>query len=317
MVFILQPARDPAGFARADDPPVNFHHRHDFRRRASDETFVRVEQIVTRQVRLGHLQAGFFGQFNHRLPRDAVERARRQRRREHRAVFHDEQIVARAFGHEPFRVQHDSLLNAGVVCLDFGEDVVEIIQRLDGRVERVVQIARRRHRNEVQAALVIFRRIKLDFVRDDDDRWTFATLRVQTERAHAARHHQPDITVADFIFPAGLDDRTRDLRGRHRNFKQDGFGRIKQPVNVLLEFEHAAVISANALKNPITIKQAVIEDRNLRITLVVIFAINKNFHFRINADYWKNPAEANLNLTGRRRRKETHFNKIRNPTRSS
>jgi hypothetical protein len=61
----------------------------------------------------------------------------------------------------------------------------------------------------------------------------------------------------------------------------------------------------------------VIEDRNLRGALVVIFAINKNFHFRINAAYWKKPAEANLNLTGRRRRKETHFNKIRNPTRSS
>jgi len=30
--------------------------------------------------------------------------------------------------------------------------------------------------------------------------------------------------------------------------------------------------------------------------LVVIFAIIKNFHFRINAGYLKKPAEANLNL---------------------
>jgi putative aminopeptidase FrvX len=65
---------------------------------------------------------------------------------------------------------------------------------------------------------------------------------------------------------------------------------------VLLEFEHAAVIGANALKNPVTIKQTVIEDRNLRGALIVIFAINKNFHFSINAAYWKNPADANLNL---------------------
>ena len=65
---------------------------------------------------------------------------------------------------------------------------------------------------------------------------------------------------------------------------------------MLLEFEHAAVIGANALKNPVAVKQAVIEDRNLRIPLVVIFAINKNFHFRINAAYWKKPVEANVNL---------------------
>jgi hypothetical protein len=58
------------------------------------------------------------------------------------------------------------------------------------------------------------------------------------------------------------------------------------------------VIGANALKNPVTVKQPVIEDRNLRIPLVVIFAINKNFHFRINAGYRKKPAEANLNLNG-------------------
>jgi urease beta subunit len=56
------------------------------------------------------------------------------------------------------------------------------------------------------------------------------------------------------------------------------------------------MIGANALKNPVTIKQPVIEDRNLRGALIVIFAINKNFHFRINAAYGKKPAEANVNL---------------------
>ena len=65
---------------------------------------------------------------------------------------------------------------------------------------------------------------------------------------------------------------------------------------MLLEFEHAAVIGANALKNPIAVKQAVIEDRNLRLPLVEIFAINENFHFRIKTDYQKNGVEANVNL---------------------
>jgi hypothetical protein len=56
------------------------------------------------------------------------------------------------------------------------------------------------------------------------------------------------------------------------------------------------MIGANALKNPVTIKQPVIEDRNLRGALIVIFAINKNFHFRISAAYCKKPVEANVNL---------------------
>jgi hypothetical protein len=39
-----------------------------------------------------------------------------------------------------------------------------------------------------------------------------------------------------------------------------------------------------------------IEDRNLRGALVVIFAINENFHFRIKTDYQKIEVEANVNL---------------------
>jgi len=62
----------------------------------------------------------------------------------------------------------------------------------------------------------------------------------------------------------------------------------KTAVNVFLEFEHTAMIGANALKNSVAVKQAVIEDGNFRVVFVVIFAINKNFHFRINAGYGKN-----------------------------
>ncbi len=295
MVILLQPARDGSRLARADDPAVNLHHRNQFRARAGQETFVRVEQIVARQVRLGHLQAGFLRQLNHRLPRDAVKRARRERRREQRAVLHDEQVVAGAFGHEPFRVQHHRLLDAGVVRLDLGEDVVEIIQRLDGRVQRAVQIARRRHGHDFHAALVKFRRIKLDFVRDDDDRRTFAASRIQTERAHAARHHEPDIAVAQSIFPAGLDGRLHELGVRHREFEQNRLGGTKQPVNVFLELEHAAMISADALKNAVAVKQPVIEHGHLRVALAVIFAVNENFH-QCRQGYWKKRGEANVNL---------------------
>ena len=141
-----------------------------------------------------------------------------------------------------------------------------------------MQIAHRRHGHNVHALPVQLRRIKLDFVGDDDDRRALAASRVQTQRAHTARHHEPDVAVADFIFPAGPDDRVHDFRVRHRDFEQDGFCGTEQPVNVLLELEHAAVVGADAFEDPVAVKQAVVEDRNLRVAFVMVFAVNENFH---------------------------------------
>jgi len=234
--------------------------------------------VVARQVRFGHFQAGGLRQLDHRLPRDAVKRARRQWRREQRAVFHNEQIVAGAFGHETFGVEHDGFFAAAVVRLDLGEDVVEIIQRLDGRVERAVQVARRRHGDDVQPALVIRRRIKLDLVRDDDDGRLFATARIQAKRAHAARDDEADVTFAQLVFPARLDGGLHQFRMRQWNLKQNRFGGVEQPVNMLLELEDAAVVNADAFKNAVAVKQSVVEHGHLGTALVEIFAVNIDFH---------------------------------------
>ncbi len=118
------------------------------------------------------------------------------------------------------------------------------------------------------------------------------------ERAHAARHHQPDIAVADFVGPAGFDDRAHELRVRHRDFEQNRLGRVKQPVNVLAQFEHAAVVGANALENAIAIKQAVVEHRNLRGAFVVIFAVNKDFHEPAQTTAKRRAGKVNLRDSG-------------------
>jgi hypothetical protein len=47
---------------------------------------------------------------------------------------------------------------------------------------------------------------------------------------------------------------------------------------VLLEFEHTAMINADAFKNTVAIKQSVVENGYFRIALAVIFAVYKNFH---------------------------------------
>jgi hypothetical protein len=82
----------------------------------------------------------------------------------------------------------------------------------------------------------------------------------------------------------------------HRNFQQDGLGGIKQPVNVLLQFEHAAIVGADAFKNAVAVKQAVVEHGDFCVALVEIFAINENFHAKWLPEYFKMRVEANVNL---------------------
>src|SRR5438105_4076846 len=74
-----------------------------------------------------------------RRARDPLERAVLRRRREDRAVPDDVEIVARALGDEPFRVQHDRFLGAGLRGVDLREDVLEIVERLDARVDGFVR----------------------------------------------------------------------------------------------------------------------------------------------------------------------------------
>ena len=105
-----------------------------------------------------------------------------------------------------------------------------------------------------------------------------AAVRVQAQRADAARHDQPDVAVANAVPAAGLDDRRHDLRVGHRDLQQDRLGRIEQPVNVLLQLEHPAVVGANALEDAVAVQQPVVEHRNLGVPLVVVFAVNIDLH---------------------------------------
>src|SRR5439155_217106 len=131
---------------------------------------------------------------------------------------------------------------------------------------------------DVHAALVKFHRIKLDAIRDDDHRWQFAAIRIQAQATDAACDHQANVAIAKFIQAAGAHDRLHDFGVSQRDRQQDGLGRVKQPVNVLFEFEDAAVVSANAFKYAVAVQQAVIEHGNLGVLLSVIFPVNVDFH---------------------------------------
>ena len=67
---------------------------------------------------------------------------------------------------------------------------------------------------------------------------------------------------------------------------------------MLAQFEHAAVVGANALENAIAIKQAVVEDRNLRSAFVVVFAVNKDFHEPTQTTAKRRAGKVNLRDSG-------------------
>jgi hypothetical protein len=61
--------------------------------------------------------------------------------------------------------------------------------------------------------------------------------------------------------------RLHQFRGDIGMFQQDGLGGIKQPVNVFLELEHAAIVGADAFKHAVAVKQAVVEHRHFGVAL--------------------------------------------------
>lgn len=278
MVLLNEPPEHGAGFARPNDPPIDLYHRNDFGPGSRQEAFIRVEQIITRQVRFRHCQAGFFCKVDDGLAGDAVEGAGGKRRGQELVAFDDENVVAGAFGHEALGVEHDGFLATAVGRLDLGEDVVQVVERFDGRVQSAVQVARGGHGDDFEALAIILLGVKLDLVRDDDDRGVFAAVRVEAERARAAGHDQADVTVPEFVAAAGFDHGFHDPRVRERERQEDGLGGIEQPVDVFLELEHATVVGANAFEHAVPVKQPVIENRNLRVPFAVIFPVNIDLH---------------------------------------
>src|SRR5436190_19383763 len=72
--------RNGAGFAVSNDPSVYLYDRHQLGTRASQKTFIRIEQIVARQVRFTDAQARVGGNIHDHPAGDAVERASGERR---------------------------------------------------------------------------------------------------------------------------------------------------------------------------------------------------------------------------------------------
>ena len=146
------------------------------------------------------------GQFHHGPPSDALKNTGIRRGCEQCACTHDEDVVPGALGHFALVVEHQGFHAAGLQSLQFGHDVVKIIERLDSRAQRGRMRALRCSRHDAQPFLVVFAGVKTDGVSDHDHLRIFCAVGVEAKAACAAGHHQTNVAVVQRIGSERVDD---------------------------------------------------------------------------------------------------------------
>src|SRR5262249_2209747 len=154
---LAQLPRDRSGLAAADDAIIDLHDRDHLRRGAGEEAFVRGVDVVARQGHFLRGDPGGAGQLQDRAARDPFEDLRVDRGGAQDTGVDEEDGVARAFGDLALVVEYDRFEAAGPDRLDLGENVVEVVERLDARVDRVVVVANGRGRDDLHPLLVQLR----------------------------------------------------------------------------------------------------------------------------------------------------------------
>jgi len=248
-----------ARFAVSDGTRIDLHHRDHLGRRAGQEHFVGGVEVVAGEEFLLGGQAHFGGELHHAMARDAVQGPGRGGRGHQVFPLHVEDVVPRAFRHHPFGVQHDRFRRVGEVGLDLGQDVVEVVQGFDVRIQRLRDVPSGGRDGHAQSLFVEGFRIERDGIRDDDHGGARTFPRVQSQVSHAAGHHEPDVGVAQVVGPQSLQHGLLHLVRRHRDLQHDGPGRGIQPVEVFLQTEHASVVGADPLEHAVPVEQAVVE----------------------------------------------------------
>ena len=81
-----------------------------------------------------------------------------------------------------------------------------------------------------------------------------------------------DVGVGQLVVSESVDDRGRHLLAFHRNLEMNSLGRFVEPIDVLLEPEDPPGVSPDPLEHAVAVEQAMIEDADLGVGLVVQLA---------------------------------------------
>ena len=244
---------DGAGFAVTDEAAVELDGGDDLGGGAGEEAFVGGEEVVASHHLLFAGEAELAEDFDDGLAGDAVETASGDGRGVDFAVFGDEDVVAGAFGDVALFVEHDALFATGLDGLDFGHDVVEVVEGFDLGAEGSGGGATGGAGDEVEAFFVAFRGVQRDGAGDDDDAGAGALEGVQAEGADTAGDDEADVSVLEVVGGNGFEGGLFHFLDWDGNLHANGAGGLIEALYVCGETEDATVIDANAFEDAVSI----------------------------------------------------------------
>ena len=103
-------------------------------------------------------------------------------------------------------------------------------------------------------------------------------LRAESQVPLAARHHEADVTILEFIAADRLEQGLGHLLAVDRDHHADRGSRLVETLDMLLQAEDLAAVKADPLENSVSVEKAVIKDRNLRLGLGIKSAVDIDLH---------------------------------------
>ena len=169
-------------------------------------------------------------------------------------------------------------MEAVLLGFNLRQNVIQVVKRLDGGRKCRWADPARGGGDDAHARRIELFRVQLDGIRNADDRRLGAILRGKAQVADTARDHEADVTVRQVIAAAGFADDVRDLLARPWHLEADGLGRHLEALEMLFESEDAALIKADALKDAVAVKETVVKDRDLGVSLRIEFSVDVDVH---------------------------------------
>jgi glycerol-3-phosphate dehydrogenase len=232
----LQAPRHRPDRAIADAAPVDRTHGRELAHRAGREHLVGGVELRQRQAPLAAGNRVRGAEFEHRRARDPRQAVVRERRA-HLALRHEKDVGRVGLADVALNVEHHSVVDARVVGLDLGEDVVDQVVVVDLRVDAHRRVAPPGRRDQFQHARAEHRR--LPFGEHDQARAVDVVARAHaTRELLAARERQAHVgLVAHAVALERLEQGTPDRVARRARFVIERLGGVLR-LEVLVEPEH-------------------------------------------------------------------------------
>ena len=252
---------DGAALADADFAVVDFADGCDFCCGAGEKHFVGGVKLVAGDAFFNHRQAHFFGDGNHALAGDAVERHIQGRGVELAFVYH-ENVFARAFGHIALRIEQNGFVVAVAGGFGVGQNRIQIVAVGFGfnHVDIRVVAGEAAHAHADAAFHALFAQIGAPRP-GGQNHLHIIGLRRHAELGRAIISHRAEIARMQIVGFHHIDVRLVDFVLRVGQLHAEDFGRVKQALGVLLQAENrrafGGFISAHAFKHAHAVVQGV------------------------------------------------------------